>query len=84
MLLIMLNLFYFIKKIVKMKFITIRANYYFKRLKYDGFLGSAYDADSDGEEGKYYVYTYDELKGLKDIEKYFEIKPEVIGKTKLY
>ena len=45
-------------------------------LNKDGFLGSAYDADSDGEEGKYYVYTYDELKGLKDIEKYFEIKPE--------
>ena len=22
----------------------------------EGFLGSAYDADSDGEEGKYYVF----------------------------
>ena len=28
----------------------------------EGFLGSAYDADSDGEEGKYYVYKYEELK----------------------
>ncbi len=45
-------------------------------LNKDGFLGSAYDADSDGEEGKYYVYTYEELKGLKNIQKYFEIKPE--------
>ncbi len=45
-------------------------------LNKDGFLGSAYDADSDGEEGKYYVYTYEELKELKNIQKYFEIKPE--------
>ena len=42
----------------------------------EGFLGSAYDADSDGEEGKYYVYTYQELKNLENIEKYFEIKPD--------
>ena len=42
----------------------------------DGFLGSAYDADSDGEEGKYYVYTFEEIKELKNIERYFEIKPE--------
>ena len=42
----------------------------------EGFLGSAYDADSDGEEGKYYVYTYKELKNLENIEKYFEIKPD--------
>ena len=39
-------------------------------------LGSAYDADSDGEEGKYYVFNYDELKDIKDIENYFDIKPE--------
>ena len=26
-------------------------------LNKEGFLGSAYDADSDGEEGKYYVYN---------------------------
>ena len=45
-------------------------------LNKEGFLGSAYDADSDGEEGKYYVYSYDEIKNLKDIKKYFEIKPE--------
>ncbi len=45
-------------------------------LNKEGFLGSAYDADSDGEEGKYYVYSYDEIKNLKDINKYFEIKPE--------
>ena len=45
-------------------------------LNKEGFLGSAYDADSDGEEGKYYVYTYDEIKEIENIEKYFEIKPE--------
>ena len=45
-------------------------------LNKEGFLGSAYDADSDGEEGKYYIYTYDEIKNLENIEKYFEIKPE--------
>ena len=49
-------------------------------LNKEGFLGSAYDADSDGEEGKYYVYSYDEIKDLENIEKYFEIKPEEIGK----
>ena len=36
-------------------------------------LGSAYDADSDGEEGKYYIYSYDEIKDIKDIRNYFEI-----------
>ena len=42
----------------------------------DGFLGSAFDADSDGKEGKYYVYTFEEIKGLKNVEEYFEVKPE--------
>ena len=42
----------------------------------DGFLGSAFDADSDGKEGKYYVYNFDEIKDLENIEKYFEVKPE--------
>ncbi len=45
-------------------------------LNKEGFLGSAFDADSDGEEGKYYVYSYEEIKNFEDIEKYFEIKPE--------
>ena len=36
-------------------------------------LGSAYDADSDGEEGKYYVYTYDDIKEIENITNYFEI-----------
>ena len=45
-------------------------------LNKEGLLGSAYDADSDGEEGKYYVYSYDEVKAIENIEKYFEIKPE--------
>ena len=42
----------------------------------DGFFGSALDADSDGEEGKYYTFSYNELKEIENIEKYFEISPE--------
>ena len=42
----------------------------------EGFLGSAYDADSDGEEGKYYVFSYEEIKAIENIDKYFEIKAE--------
>ena len=44
--------------------------------KETNLLGSAIDADSEGEEGKYYVYSYEELKNIKDIEKFFQIKPE--------
>ena len=39
-------------------------------------MGSAYDADSEGEEGKYYVYTYQEIKSLENLDKFFDIKPE--------
>jgi len=45
-------------------------------LNKEGFLGSAYDADSDGEEGKYYVFSFNEIKDIENIEKYFEIKTE--------
>ena len=40
-------------------------------------MGSAYDADSEGEEGKYYakVFSYDELKNIQGIKDYFEINP---------
>ena len=41
----------------------------------NNLFGSAYDADSEGEEGKYYTFLYDEIKNIKDIEKYFDIKP---------
>ena len=42
-------------------------------LNKDHLLGSAYDADSDGKEGKYYVYSYDDIKVIKNIHDYFEI-----------
>jgi len=42
-------------------------------LNKDGLLGSAYDADSDDEEGKYYVYNFDEIKGIENIRDFFEI-----------
>ena len=36
-------------------------------LSENGLLGSAYDADSEGVEGKYYIWKYDEIKNyLKD------------------
>ena len=49
----------------------------------EGFLGSAYDADSDGEEGKYYVFKYDEIKNLENIGKYFQIEPKGNWKNKI-
>ncbi len=71
------------------KYCKINDNIYFKHkleqtieflkkdfLNKDDLLGSAYDADSDGEEGKYYVFKYDELKNINNIDKFFEIKPE--------
>jgi uncharacterized protein len=40
-------------------------NFINKEFKNDeGLYGSAYDADSDGVEGKYYIWTYDELKKI--------------------
>jgi uncharacterized protein YyaL (SSP411 family) len=39
-------------------------------------LGSAYDADSEGEEGKYYTFTFNEIKDIQNIDKYFDIKKE--------
>ena len=45
-------------------------------LNKEKFLGSAYDADSEGEEGKYYVYDYNEIKDIKNLNKFFEITPE--------
>jgi uncharacterized protein len=42
-------------------------------LNKNGLLGSAYDADSDGEEGKYYIYCYNDIKDIQNIRDYFEI-----------
>ena len=72
------------------KFLKINKNEYFEKKiiqtiefinkdfisKKNNLLGSAYDADSEGEEGKYYVFNYNELKDIKGIEKYFDIKPD--------
>ena len=63
---------YFEKKIIQtIEFI----NKNFINLK-NNLLGSAYDADSDGEEGKYYVFSYEELKEIKGIDQYFDVRPE--------
>ena len=48
----------------------------FLRLEFlnkDKLLGSAYDADSEGEEGKYYVFKYEEIKNIDKINEYFEV-----------
>jgi uncharacterized protein YyaL (SSP411 family) len=72
------------------KFLKIKRNNYFEKkitqtisfmnknfLNSDSYLlGSAFDADSEGEEGKYYVFNYNELKNIKDIEQYFDVKPD--------
>ena len=72
------------------KFFKIKPNnYYLKKIKQTAnfintqficretnLLGSAFDADSEGEEGKYYVFNYDEIKNIKDIEKFYNIRPE--------
>jgi len=42
----------------------------------DNLLGSAFDADSEGEEGKYYVYDHAEIKDIENIDNYFELDPK--------
>ena len=37
-------------------------------------MGSAYDADSEGVEGKYYIYNYDEIKNIEGISNFFDIQ----------
>ena len=43
-------------------------------------LGSAYDADSEGEEGKYYVWKYNELENLLGSDLNYLIKKYEITK----
>jgi uncharacterized protein len=71
------------------KFLKINKNDYFQKkiiqtidFMHESFLnseynliGSAFDADSDGEEGKYYTFSYAQLTEIEDIEKYFDVKP---------
>ena len=78
------------------KYCKINDDFYFKEkleqtieflkknfLNLSGFLGSAYDADSDGEEGKYYVYAYEEIKNIQNIKDYFEVEPKGNWETKI-
>jgi uncharacterized protein len=71
------------------KFVKIKPDMYFKNKitqtidffeknflnKELGLMGSALDADSENEEGKYYTFSYEELSAIKDIKKYFDINP---------
>ena len=78
------------------KYCKLKSDYYFKEkleqtieflnknfLNKEGLFGSAYDADSEGEEGKYYTYFYNEIKDIENIERYFEIKPEGNWKSRI-
>ena len=72
------------------KYLKINKNDYFKKKliqtisfisknfvhKNNNLLGSAYDADSEGEEGKYYTFDYSELIKIKNISSYFDISKE--------
>jgi len=71
------------------KYLKVKKNEYFERKiiqtidfinknftnSKNNLLGSAFDADSDGEEGKYYTFSYEELKKIKNINQYFDVKP---------
>jgi uncharacterized protein YyaL (SSP411 family) len=70
---------YFEKKLVQtVEFI----NKNFTNLE-NKLLGSAYDADSEGEEGKYYTFSYEELTAIKDINQYFDVEPEGNWESKI-
>jgi uncharacterized protein YyaL (SSP411 family) len=71
------------------KYCKIDKNNYFKEklsqtieflnkefLNKEGLLGSAFDADSEGQEGKYYVFFYEEIKDIENINDYFELDPK--------
>ena len=70
---------YFEKKLVQtVEFI----NKNFTNLE-NKLLGSAFDADSEGEEGKYYTFSYEELTAIKDINQYFDVEPEGNWESKI-
>ena len=39
-------------------------------------LGSAFDADSEGEEGKFYTFNFGEIKDIANVDKYFDVQKE--------
>ena len=39
---------------------------------------------TEGVEGKYYVFNYNEIKDIKDIKMFFDIKPEGNWEGKLF
>ena len=49
------------------------ADFWLNFMSEDGLFYSASDADSDGEEGTYFIYTYDEVKSALENEKYKNI-----------
>jgi len=49
-------------------------NFFLKNFRTkENLMGSALDADSDGVEGKYYVFDYEWIKGIQDIDKYYDV-----------
>ena len=51
------------------------ADFWYEKMSEDDLFYSASDADSEGEEGTYFVYSYDEVKGALEENGYKDIEP---------
>jgi len=51
------------------------ADFWYEKMSEDDLFYSASDADSEGEEGTYFVYSYDEIKGALEENGYKDIEP---------